>query len=430
MKRLPASERTRKEIQELLSGKMEGGVTTSDFIRSATRLLIEEALEAEVRDVLGRGYYEAGAEAGSGYRNGQRRGRLKTAEGLVEYAVPQVSDRDEPFQSRLRGLLSKRSEELVDKAIEMYARGLSTRDIEEVFRGEDGQSLLTRTAVSEVTERLWEEYQEFASRDLSEYEMAYLFSDGIAERLHMGQKREAVLAAWGFTTGGERVLINVAPGTKEDTASCRDFYRDLKNRGLNDPTLGVTDGAPGLMRAFEEAFPRSLRQRCLAHKMRNLLGKVPEDAWPEIKAQATACYQAASPALALILRDEFVKAHEKSYPTLVACFLDDFDACIAHLKLPVNHRRATRTTNLLERLFGEERRRTKVIPHAFGEKAVLKLMYAALIRASEKWKSIRITEFERRQLNQLKKEIDEGFEEKLRPATRPTPLKVSSKNRT
>jgi len=430
MKRLPASERTRKEIQDLISGKLEGSGTTSDFIRSATRLLIEQALEAEVRDALGRGYYEAGAETGSGYRNGVRTGRLKTAEGLVEYAAPQVSDRAEPFQSRLRAMLSKRSEELVAKAVEMYARGLSTRDIEEVFRGEDGTSLLTRTAVSELTERLWEEYQEFASRDLSEYEVLYLFADGIAERLHLGQKREAVLAAWGFTTSGERVLFHIAPGTKEDTASCRDFFRDMKNRGLSDPVLGVTDGAPGLMRGYEESFPRSLRQRCLVHKMRNLLGKVPEGVWPEIKAQATACYQAASPALARMLRDEFVKAHEKAYPTLVACFLDDFEACIAHLQLPVNHRRATRTTNLLERLFGEERRRTKVLPHAFGEKAVLKLMYAALIRASEKWKSIRVTEFERRQLDQLRKELDEAIDTKLTPATRPTPLKVSSNNRT
>ena len=430
MKRLPASERTRKEIQELISGKLEGGGTTSDFIRSATRLLIEEALEAEVRNALGRGYYEAGAEDGSGYRNGSRTGRLKTTEGLVEYAVPQVSDRAEPFQSRLRAILSKRSEELVEKAVEMYARGLSTRDIEEVFRGEDGKSLLTRTAVSELTERLWEEYQEFVSRDLSEYEPMYLFADGIAERLHLGQRREAVLAAWGFTTSGEKVLFHIAPGTKEDTASCRDFFRDMKNRGLQDPVLAASDGGAGLIRAIEECFPRALRQRCLAHKMRNLQGKVPEGIWPEIKTQATASYQAASPALARMLRDEFVKAHEKAYPTLVSCFLDDFEACVAHLQLPVNHRRATRTTNLLERLFGEERRRTKVIPHAFGEKAVLKLMYAALIRASEKWKSIRVTEFERRQIDQLRKELNEAIDTKLKPITRPTPLKVSSKNRT
>jgi putative transposase len=90
-------------------------------------------------------------------------------------------------------------------------------------------------------------------------------------------------------------------------------------------------------------------------------------------------------------KEDFVVRYERDYPSATSCFLDDFDACTAHLQLPMSHRRATRTTNMLERLFGEERWRTKVIPHAFGERAVLKLMYAALIRASQTWKNIVIT---------------------------------------
>ena len=82
----------------------------------------------------------------------------------------------------------------------------------------------------------------------------------------------------------------------------------------------------------------------------------------------------------------------------MACFMDDFEACIAHLRFPVTHRRAIRTTNLLERLFVEERRRLKIIPNAFGERAVLKLMFGALIRAAERWRSVKVTEFERRQM--------------------------------
>jgi transposase-like protein len=86
------------------------------------------------------------------------------------------------------------------------------------------------------------------------------------------------------------------------------------------------------------------------------------------------------------------------------------EACIAHLRLPITHRRATRTTNLLERLFVEERRRLKIIPNAFGEKAVLKLMFGAMTRAAERWRSIRITEFERRQLAALRHELDHDYE--------------------
>jgi putative transposase len=138
-----------------------------------------------------------------------------------------------------------------------------------------------------------------------------------------------------------------------------------------------------LIRATEECLPRTARQRCLAHKMRNLQSKVPEPLWPEFKACAITCYQAASPALARLLRDEIVGSYGRELASAVACFQDDFEAWIAHLKFPLAHRRAIRTTNLLERLFGEERRRTKVIPHAFGERAILKLMYGALIRAAE-----------------------------------------------
>jgi putative transposase len=99
-----------------------------------------------------------------------------------------------------------------------------------------------------------------------------------------------------------------------------------------------------------------------------------------------------------------VHTYERELPAATSCFLDDFAACIAHLKLPLTHRKATRTTNLLERLFGEERRRSKVIPHAFGERAVLKLMYAAVMRASESWRGIKITEL--RQLTLLRTELN------------------------
>ncbi len=157
-----------------------------------------------------------------------------------------------------------------------------------MFADETGKSLLSRSAVSAVTERLWAEYEAFAGRDLAEFDLVYLFVDGIVERLHLGQPREAGPAAWGILANGQKALLHLAPGTKEDTASCREFFQDLRRRGLPDPLLVVSDGAPGVIRAIEECFPRSLRQRCLAHKMRNLQSKVPEDVWPEFKARAAA----------------------------------------------------------------------------------------------------------------------------------------------
>ena len=419
MARVPASEATRKRLKDMLAGA--NGVERSALMREAVRLIVEEALEAEVTEAVGRGYYDRAEDAGRGQRNGYRTGRLDSAEGRIEYAVPQVRGL-EGWRSEVRASLGGKSEELERLAIEMYARGLSMRDIEAAFTDERGRSVLTRSAASRVAERLWDDYQAFATRSLSDLTIVYLFVDGVAERLHLGQPREAVLAAWGIDESGGKHLLGLLPGTKEDTASCRDFLRDLKARGLCDPLLAITDGAPGLIRAVQEVLPRSLRQRCLAHKMRNLQTKVPEERWREIGPAARAVYQAPSHALAILAAEAFRKAWGQEFPTVVACFDDDFDACIAHLALPIAHRRVTRTTNLLERLFGEERRRTKTIPHAFGERAVMKLMYAALIRASQTWRGVPITEFERKQLDALRDELNAHFDKRhaspIQPASR------------
>jgi transposase-like protein len=135
--------------------------------------------------------------------------------------------------------------------------------------------------------------------------------------------------------------------------------------------------------------------------------------------------------MAKIAAEEFGKRFERELPSATQCFLDDFDACVAHLRLPIAHRRVARTTNLLERLFGEDRRRTKVIPHAFGERAVLKLMYASLIRASQNWRGIVIREFELKQLEALRAELDQKHKDRTAPAIKPASRsRISSKNRT
>ena len=177
-------------------------------------------------------------------------------------------------------------------------------------------------------------------------------------------------------------------------------------------------------------FPKSLRQRCLAHKMRNLEAKVPAEMGRELKGAAYAAYQAGSPKLALMAKEAFVTQYEREYPSATECFLDDFEACVAHLLLPMSHRRVTRTTNLLERLFLEERRRTKIIPHAFGERAVLKLMYAALIRASDTWRRVVISEFELKQLAQLREHLERRHDERVAPMKNASRSRITSTQRT
>jgi putative transposase len=169
--------------------------------------------------------------------------------------------------------------------------------------------------------------------------------------------------------------------------------------------------------------------------MRNLAAKVPEDVWPDFKVRAQAAYQAPSRAIARELAVGVDADYSRKYDSAVACFMDDFEACIAHLRFPVTHRRAIRTTNLLERLFVEERRRLKIIPNAFGERAVLKLMFGALIRAAERWRSIKVTEFEHRQITAVRKELDQEYEAQVGLKTQLSkdagaPVKISSNLRT
>ncbi|MGD8394928.1 MAG: transposase [Candidatus Eiseniibacteriota bacterium] len=273
-----------------------------------------------------------------------------------------------------------------------------------------------RSLNSEITESLWEEYESFSTRVLSDLKTVYLFVDGIAERLRPGSKREAVLAAWAITEAGQKILVAVAPGTKESTDCCRDFFEDLKRRGLEDPVQVISDGAAGLIAANEQCFPVSLRQRCPEHKIRNLISKLPSEAIAEFKQVAKASYQAPSPAMARALRDDLVERFGKKYPSVVRCLLDDFEACIAHLRCPAAHHRLIRTTNLLERLFGEERRRFKAVGTTFGERPVLKLMYSTLVRASDRWRGIQITEFETRQLDVLRQQLNEEHRRENDPA--------------
>ena len=432
-KRIPASMRTRQSLKDLIEGRLSSPEGREDLVKLATRLLIEESLETEAHDAIGRNYYEHASERG-GYRNGNRSGRLKTAEGFIDYSAPQVTGGEEPFHSRIRDHLKGHTQALEDLAIEMLARGLSVRDIEDAFRDESGRLLLSKAAVSELGDRLWTDYQEFAGRDLGEYDIVYLFIDGIAERIRPGQRREPVLAAWGFTAEGRKVLLHLMAGSKEDKETVSAFFQDMRARGLDDPLLVASDGAPGIIKAIETCFPRSERQRCLAHRMRNLAVKMPEDVWPEFKLRAQAVYHAPSRAIARDLADGVRKDFEAHYPSAVACFMDDFEACIAHLRLPIGHRKATRTTNMLERLFVEERRRLKIIPNGFGERPVLKLMFGAMIRASQRWRSIKVTEFERSQMTALRAELDNEYRDRIGLDTAPSDdanqSRISSRNRT
>jgi putative transposase len=230
------------------------------------------------------------------------------------------------------------------------------------------------------------------------------------------------------------VLLHMMAGSKEDAETVSAFFEDMKRRGLAIRCLSSRMGRRASSRPSRFAFralPASAAWRIACAtwrpRCRRMYGR----------SSRRGCRRPIRHRAAAIARElaaGIVADYGREQERGVACFMDDFEACIAHLRFPVTHWRAIRTTNLLERLFVEERRRLKIIPNAFGERAVLKLMFGALIRAAERWRSVKVSEFERRQLAAVRKELDQEYEAmtglNATPSKDENPARKSSSSRT
>ena len=407
MRRVSPSMIAREELQRLLAGGADREANiVSALVETVTRLVVEELLEAEQADYLGgRGRYERRVEGQVGSRNGYEPGRIRTAEGPIEVAVPQVRGAGAPFRSSLMSFLDGNSEVLDRLVTEMYARGLSTRDVEDAFRDATGELLISKTAVSEITDQLWVDYQAFITRDLADIEVEYLFADAVFESLRRQGAKEALLVAWGIDSDGRKHLLHLAVGNKESEACWTGFFRNLLERGLRAPTTITSDGAPGLIAAINTVFDKTIRIRCWFHRLANLRAKLPDETAGEVLAHVYAVRDAPTLDAARAAADRFVNIFGRDYPAAVACFTDDLDALLAIHRVPVRHRIRVRTTNLAERSFVEERRRTKVIPRLMDERATMKLVFATMIRTADRWCRVSISDLERHQLRLLRAEL-------------------------
>jgi transposase-like protein len=404
--KIAPSERKAQEIEALLQGALgaeNGEELLSTLVRLSTERVLQEALEDEQARALGRERYER--HAGSqGYRNGYEDGTLKTAEGVLRLKVPQISGRQEPYRSSLWSQVAKTSEVLKRLIVEMYAGGLSQRDIEYSLEKALGQFILSKSAVSALTETLTEEYEAFRSRDLSGYDVAYLFMDAVYEPLRRWGSKTGVFCVWAICVDGRKVLLTLSTANSESYESCLEVVRDLVKRGLPTPVTITTDGAAGLTKAIDAIWPKAWRIRCWFHKMQNLQQKVPPQAWPEFKQLVADMRDAPTVAEAERRRQLIVSRYQRDFPEACRCLLDDAEASLNHLYVPQRHQAYVRTSNLAERAFEEERRRTKVIPHLWDEGSVVKLVFAVLIRVSERWGKKCFSEFEQHQIHSLRRQ--------------------------
>jgi transposase-like protein len=427
-KRIAPSEQKAQALKALLQGQTDGESgeeLLSMLVRLSTERVLQEALEHEQAAALGRGRYEARRE-GQGYRNGYENGTLKTAEGVLRMKVPQIRGQEEPYRSQLWRQVATTSDVLKRLIVEMYVGGMSQRDIEYGLEKAVGQFVLSKSTVSELSETLIEEYEVFRTRDLSGEAVAYLFIDTVYEPLRRWSHKTGVLCVWAICEDGRKVLLSLSTTNSESYESCLEVLRDLVKRGMPTPVTITTDGAGGLTKAIDAMWPKALRIRCWFHKMQNLQQKVPAPAWPEVKALVVDMRDAPTVEAATERRDRIVARYQREFPEACRCLLDDAEASLNHLFVPQRHQQYVRTSNLAERAFVEERRRTKVIPHLETERSLVQLVFAVLIRVSDRWGKKCFSEFEQQQIRSLRRRLKLDEHEVTISTTADTPSRRSA----
>jgi len=362
---------------------------------------IQQTLEVEVEEFLGRKRYEHG-KATKGYRNGSYPKRVKLPGASTTIDHPHFRNTQEKFTSRILRGIAQLSEKVKMMALEMYVRGLSTRDIEKTLQEPDGKPMFSRSMISTLTERLYQQYQEFSQRDLSSFDIVYLFVDGVYESVKRYTNNQTLLSAWAICSDGTKRFVHLSAVESESKQSWEVFFEGMIKRGLRQPLLVISDGAPGLIAALEKHFPKADRQRCIAHKLRNIASKLPRDLHAVVMEEIKAVYYAADTQAAEVLASLVIDKYAQAYPSAIQCFNDDLPACITHLKYPLGHRRYIRTTNLMERSFEEQKRRTKVFPQHQHEKSCLGLVFAVLQRAANGWVKVTMSDLELMQLKNIR----------------------------
>jgi putative transposase len=400
MKKVRPSEEKRKQLAEILS--RDAVEMIEDFHRIGQEKLYQEALEAEVDAHLGRSWYQRDGKAKPGYRNGYYPRQLMVPGNRLEVAIPRLRNTRVRFRSRLLRSVARIAERVKTLALEMYVRGLSTRDVEQSFVTDKGEAVLSRSAMSRLAGRLYDEYLAFTEQDLSQLDVVFLFVDGVYEAVRRYTNGQALLCAWAICADGTKRFLHLAPVQSETQEAWELFFEDMQRRGLRQPLLVISDGASGLIGAITHRFPKADRQRCIAHKLRNLMQKLPQDTAEAVLAEFKAVYYAPDRTTADALAEAIIAKYASVYPAAVQCFSDDLDACLTHLKYPEGHRRYIRTTNMLERTFEEQKRRTKILPQHQHERGAIGLVFGVLHRASQRWLRVSMTPLELVQLKALR----------------------------
>lgn len=387
------SERVRAQLDDALRGVGEEHDPIEAVGRLGARLILQQALEDELSEFLGRARYERTGEA-SVHRNGYERTTVKTTAGYMELERPRLRNQGAlAFASQLVGKGVARTHALEALVIASFLRGLSVRDVESALEECFDAPIVSKSTVSRICQDTRERYRVWCERRLEEHDVVYCFLDAIYLKLRPSDEpAEGVLVCWGVTLEGRKVLLGLQLGSRESYDSWLAFGRDLIERGMRAPALVIADGAPGIWKAVAELWPEARTQRCTVHALRNVTAKLPERHHQELKARWWRVFdEAASPAEARAGLTAIVSDYRSAYPSAMAVIERDADELVEHLRFPTDHRKRIRSTNLLERTFVEVRRRTKVIGRFPGETSALCLIWAVLELSSRGWRGVVMT---------------------------------------
>lgn len=396
MQKVVPSQRLRRELDDVLNGIGEQQDPIEAVARLGARLILQQALEDEVSEFVGRGRYErADGSEEVIYRNGfAKPSTVRTTSGPTVIERPRVRDATKVgFESQVIGKGVARTHALEALVICSFLRGLSVRDVQAALEECFGEQVLGKSTVARVCQDTRGRYEQWCKRDLSGHDLVYLYLDAIYLKLRPDDEpAEGVLVAWGITLEGQKVLLGLQLGSRESYESWLDFGRDLIARGMRAPALVIADGAAGIWKATRELWPTALEQRCTVHALRNITSKLPERQHREVKARywkilddAESAAEAKTALLAL------AGDYRAAYPSAMKVIDNNVEQLVAHLRFPLEHRKRTRSTNLLERTFVEVRRRTKIIGRFPGETSALSLIWAVLELSSRGWRGITMT---------------------------------------
>lgn len=360
-------------------------VTQADYrealqerLRLAIRYTLITILEEEVEAFCQAAPYQRTLRRRD-YRNGTYQRSLETTQGEIEdLPVPRTRG---GFQTQLFERYQRRMAELDEAICGMFVGGVSTLGVGAVMEALTGKRPSPAT-VSRVFHSLEAEFEGWKTRPLKAH-YRYLYADGAYFTvIYNGEGcKMPILVIVGIDEQGQREVLAFCVGERENQQAWEDLLEDLKRRGVEQVDLWVTDGHQALLNAIQNKFPTARRQRCLQHKMDNVLAYVPHRQQETVRAELKAIFYQDSREQAEQELAAFVAKYEALYPSAVACLQRDLEACLTFYDFPREHWRYLRTTNIIERLFGEVKRRSHKMAAAFRNENSCLLMFYAVIRS-------------------------------------------------